>query len=199
MRARVPGATRWQPLLGALVLCLSIFAAVAAEFTSPTLGTSLNEPSDLEIQNVQLLNQLGVTTLKFSRLTMFLSTVQPGDLLVEDPGVNTTTKPRSNPADPLHQTEPVLADYLPFEVSGIALVGGEVHVTGHVRSLLEVLKSATFFQDARFDAYDAAVRDPYNPTLENTYTAAEKPPARCWPPRLSSKTRATAGWRTCAA
>jgi hypothetical protein len=58
MRVLVSGTTRWQPLLAALVLGLSIFAAAAAEFTSPTLGTSLNEPSDLEIQNVQLLNQL---------------------------------------------------------------------------------------------------------------------------------------------
>lgn len=58
MRVLVSGTTRWQPLLAALVSGLSIFAAAAAEFTSPTLGTSLNEPSDLEIQNVQLLNQL---------------------------------------------------------------------------------------------------------------------------------------------
>lgn len=117
---------------------------------------------------------LGVTTLKFGTNTPFLQGLQPGDLLVEDPGVNLLDRPLPNPADPFHQTEPWLGQCVPFEVSSVAQVGGAVHVTGHVRTLLQVLKSATFVQDAKFDAYDHPVRDPYNPTLENTYTDAEQ-------------------------
>jgi|GEM_PF-1232544 len=117
---------------------------------------------------------LGVTTLKFSTNTPFLQSLQPGDLLVEDPGVNLLDRPPTNAADPFHQTEPWLGQYVPFEVSGVTQVGDEVRVTGYVRTLLQVLKSATFVQDAKFDAYDLPVRDPYNPVLENTYTEAEQ-------------------------
>lgn len=116
----------------------------------------------------------GVTTLKFDRLTMFLSTVQPGDLLLEDPGVNLLDRPLPNPADPFHQTEPWLGQYVPLEVISVSLVGSEVHVTGHMRSLLDILKSATFVQEVALHAYDLPVRDPYDPTLENTYTEAEQ-------------------------
>ncbi len=116
----------------------------------------------------------GVTTLKFDRLTMFLSTVQPGDLLLEDPGVNLLDRPPPNPADPFHQTEPWLGQYVPLEVISVSLVGSEVHVTGHMRSLLDILQSATFVQEVALHAYDNPVRDPYDPTLENTYTEAEQ-------------------------
>jgi hypothetical protein len=117
---------------------------------------------------------LGVTTLKFDRLTTFLSTLQPGDLLLEDPGVNLLDRPAPNPADPFHQTEPWLGLYLPFEVTAVTQVGNDVHVTGRIRSLLDVLQSGSFVQVAALDAYDNPVRDVYNPELENTYTGAEQ-------------------------
>jgi hypothetical protein len=120
------------------------------------------------------ITSLGVTTLKFGSNTPFLQSLQPGDLLLEDPGVNLLDRPPINPADPFRQTEPWLGQSVPFEVSSVTQVGSEIHVTGHVRTLLQVLKSATFVQDAKFDAYDHPVRDPYNPTLENTYTDAEQ-------------------------
>ncbi len=117
---------------------------------------------------------LGVTTLKFDRLTMFLSTLQSGDLLVEDPGVNLLDRREPTPADPFHQTEPWLGLYLSFEVTAVTLVGDDVHVTGRIRSLLDVLQSGSFVQVAALDAYDHPVRDVYNPDLENTYTDAEQ-------------------------
>ncbi len=47
-------------------------------------------------------------------------------------------------------------------------------MTGRQRTLLEVVKSATFFQDSKTSPYDAPVRDPYDPVIENTYTREEE-------------------------
>jgi len=117
---------------------------------------------------------LGVTTLKFSTNTPYLQGLQPGELMLEDPGVNLLDRPPPNPADPFHQTEPWLGQYVPLEVISVSLVGSEVHVTGHMRSLLDILRSATFVQEVALHAYDNPVRDPYDPTLENTYTETEQ-------------------------
>ncbi|MCU0779894.1 MAG: hypothetical protein MUF04_02190, partial [Akkermansiaceae bacterium] len=115
--------------------------------------------------------------LVFGTSTPFLASLQAGDLLVEDPGVNRLASAGyDDPFNPYDDNPPkVLADYLPLEVAAVATDNeGKVRVTGVKRQLLEIVKSATFYQDSRTSPYDAPVRDPYNPLLENTYTAAER-------------------------
>lgn len=117
---------------------------------------------------------LGATVLVFTNKTTLLASLQPGDLLVEDPAIHRLAPPvLGNSANPFESVPKVLSNYLPFEVTAVSEVEGEVRVTGRQRTLLDVLRSATFVQDSK-EIYATPFRDPYNPTLENTYTDAEE-------------------------
>jgi hypothetical protein len=115
----------------------------------------------------------GQLRLVFTNATDFLTSLHPGDLLVEDRNIHPMqTEAPDNPADPFDDDDKVLANYLPFQIATVTVLSNRVEVVGEQKALLEVIRSATFVANS-IDAYRAPVRDPYNPVLENTYTHKE--------------------------
>jgi hypothetical protein len=143
-------------------------------FSAPPRG--IDELTESNWQSPAQTSLTGEITLVFSTTNAFIESLQPGDLLVEDPGVNRLIAPAyDNPFNPFDDNPPkVLAEYLPLEVISVNTgLGGQMLVTGRQRQLLEVVKSATFYQESKTSPYDSPVRDPYDPVLENTYTHEE--------------------------
>jgi hypothetical protein len=110
---------------------------------------------------------LGGYTLVFSNNIALVQSLSKGDLLLADPGPG-----GYRPKVPTGFAQPHLAQYIPFEVDSVAVVGERTHVNGNKRTITEIMKSGTFVGDTA-TAYGGG-RDPYNPPVENTYSDEEQ-------------------------
>lgn len=117
------------------------------------------------------LNLDGSTTLTFtSGAAALLGALTAGDVLVINPNRPLYYESR-DPSGNVVTERSALEDYTPFQIASVATVGSNVLVTGRKRALDEVLESATLLADQRTGV--PGVADFYDPSLENTSTAAE--------------------------
>ena len=110
---------------------------------------------------------IGMTVLSFSNNIPLITNLVRGDILLADPSSGGYRPRGSNTFN-----APYLAQYIPFEVDSVVVVGDRTHVHGNQRDIEEVIRSGTFVGDTAH-AYEGG-RNPYDPVVENTYTAEEK-------------------------
>lgn len=156
------GAARVQILNGQL---LEVTANEEIIYGAPV--AFVDKATDSAFTSV--LSQLGLTVLVFSNSTPILNELTKGYLLLADPAPGAY-----RPIVPGESgfAVPHLAQHIPFEVDSVLEVEGKVHVIGKKRDLLQIVKSGTFIADTK-NAYKSLL-DPYNPTVENTYTEVEQ-------------------------
>lgn len=122
-------------------------------------------------------------TIEFSAETPLLTALTPGQLVLENPSSQGYRLKRPGPTDPpslpglyqvihaeeaygeheegqMHKTELL-------EVTGVERTNGLVRVSGYVREMYAVLRAGTEVAN-QMDAFDGAVRDPYNPPTGNS-------------------------------
>lgn len=136
-------------------------------YTGPT--RFIDQPTD-DAFEATTGNGLGELVLVFNANTDLLQNLQAGDLLIADTATGGYRPQQPSPVDDFEG--PFLSAQIPFEISSVNLVNDKVHVAGHKRDLLQILKSGTFLADD--ENFNGGGRDLLDPPLENTYTTAER-------------------------
>ena len=124
-------------------------------------------------------------TIDFQGSPPLLSTLQPGQMLIENPSIYVLQRiaPAGLFAQALRLAEVVSSAYAaPFqdgqfrsvkmvEFVSLTPISGGVRLTGIPRGMTSVLKAGTFI-GTQLDAYDRPMRDPYNPPVGNGFWSA---------------------------